>query len=82
MDLLNTVSADALLSREETALNLTKSGFRTSPKTLSTIAVRGGGPPFQKFGKHVVYRWGDALAWAKGRLRPPVRSTSEPPRAA
>ena len=66
---------DALLTREETAAALTESGFPTSPKTLATKATRGGGPPFHYYGPRVLYRWGDSLSWAKGRLSPPMLST-------
>jgi hypothetical protein len=68
---------DALLTREQTAHALTYSGFPTSPATLATKACRGGGPPFRRFGRKPLYRWGDTIAWAESRLGPPVRSTSE-----
>jgi hypothetical protein len=68
---------DKLLSRKECAAALTDAGFKVSPLTLSTLATRGGGPPFQKFGPRVLYRWAAALAWAESRLSPVVRSTSE-----
>jgi hypothetical protein len=70
-------SEDALLRRKATAEALTALGFPCSDKTLATKATRGGGPPFQKFGPIPLYRWGDALAWAHGKLTPPRRSTSE-----
>jgi hypothetical protein len=31
----------------------------------------------RSFGARVLYRWGDALAWAEGRLSPPRCSSSE-----
>jgi hypothetical protein len=68
---------DALLTRAECAEALTEAGFKTSPATLDTKAVRGGGPPFQKWGNRALYPWGTALEWARGRLSPPVNSTSE-----
>jgi hypothetical protein len=68
---------DALLRRRATAEALTEVGFPTSEKTLATKATRGGGPPFRSFGRVPLYRWGDALDWAEGRLSPPRRSTSE-----
>jgi hypothetical protein len=73
---------DALLQRIPTAEGLRAAGFPVSPKTLQTMATRGGGPPFLKFGKHVLYRWKDALAWAKARLSEPRSSTSEATRFA
>jgi hypothetical protein len=67
----------ALLRRKVTAEALTAAGFPISEKTLATKAVRGGGPPYQTFGRTVLYRWGAALAWAEERLSPPRCSTSE-----
>lgn len=68
---------DALLTRKQAADALTARGYPTSERTLSTKATRGGGPPFRKFGPRALYRWGDLLDWAEGRLSPLRRSTSE-----
>jgi hypothetical protein len=68
---------DALLTRAKLAEKLTERGFPVAARTLSTKASRGGGPPFQLFGRKPLYRWGDALDWALGRLSKPIRSTSE-----
>jgi hypothetical protein len=68
---------DALLMRGQTSEALKESGFPIEPSTLATKATRGGGPLFQKFGARVLYRWGDALAWAQSRLSAPRRNTSE-----
>ncbi|CAN2533406.1 hypothetical+protein [Methylocapsa aurea] len=68
---------DARLSRKDVAAALTAAGFQTSPATLATMATRGGGPVFQRYGRKPLYRWGDALEWAKSRLSKPIRSTSE-----
>src|SRR5437762_270385 len=68
---------DALLRRKELAMALTKAGFPTASATLATKATRGGGPPFRLYGRIPLYRWGDALDWAKSRLSEPVWSTSE-----
>jgi hypothetical protein len=65
------------LRRTATAAALTAAGFPISDKTLATKASRGGGPPYRSFGRVPLYRWGDALAWAEGRLSAPRRSTSE-----
>jgi 8-oxo-dGTP pyrophosphatase MutT (NUDIX family) len=72
---------DTLLSREDGAAELTARGYRTSGRTLATKATRGRGPPYRRFGPRVVYRWGDLLAWAEGRLSPPRSSTAEADRA-
>ncbi len=67
----------ALLTREQTAAALTALGYKVSPKTLSTKATRGGGPPYSLFCGRALYRWQDALDWARGLTTPPRRSTSE-----
>jgi hypothetical protein len=67
---------DALLGRKETAAALTELGFKVSAETLTTKASRGGGPPYQLFGPRALYRWGDALEWASGRLSAPRRSAA------
>ncbi len=66
-----------LLNRQQVARSLSLAGYPTSPSTLSTMATRGGGPPFCKWGPRAMYRWGEALAWAEARLSKPRRSTSE-----
>ncbi len=68
---------DTLLTRDAVATALTVSGFPVSVSTLATYATRGGGPLYRSFGRKPLYRWGDALEWAQGRLSKPIRSTSE-----
>ena len=68
---------ETLLPRDRTAAALTELGYPTSPKTLATMATRGGGPRFHHFGSRVLYRWRDALDWAEKRLSPAVLNTSE-----
>jgi len=46
-----------------------------SPTTLETLRTRGGGPPFVKLGRRVVYRSEDLAHWLAQRVR---RSTSDP----
>ena len=60
---------DTLLDRKQTAAALTRAGFPIAPETLATKATRGGGPEYKLFGRKPLYRWGDALEWAKGRMR-------------
>jgi hypothetical protein len=62
---MNQIHDDALLSRADTAAALTAAGYKVATSTLATKAARSGGPPYQVFNRHVAYRWGDALAWAK-----------------
>ena len=68
---------ETLLTRDATAAALTESGFPVASTTLATKAPRGGGPPFQKFGPRPLYRWGDAIEWARSKLSGVVRSTAE-----
>ena len=68
---------DALLPRVPTARALTAAGFPVRPKTLATRASRGGGPPYHYFGRTVLYRWGDALEWARSQLSAPVTSAAD-----
>jgi hypothetical protein len=68
---------DTLLRRAEGAEALTELGFQTSAATLSTLAVRGGGPQFRLYGRFPLYRLDDLLVWAASRLTGPVASNSE-----
>ncbi len=68
---------DARLTRDQLAAALTAAGFPVRPKTLATKASRTDGPPYQKFGRAVLYRWCDALAWAEARLSAPRGFTSK-----
>lgn len=65
------------LTRKAAAEALREAGFPVSPATLATKASRGGGPPFQRFGRVPLYRLSDLLDWAQSRLSPPLSSTSE-----
>jgi hypothetical protein len=71
---------EARLSRPELAAALTKAGFKVKPATLATKASRGGGPPMQKWGSRVTYKWGSALKWPAISWAIPVSSTSELPK--
>jgi hypothetical protein len=65
------------LTRQQLAEALTTAGFPISPATLATKACRGGGPPFQRWGRYPSYTWGPSLEWARQRLSRIVNSTSE-----
>ncbi|HEY3910622.1 MAG TPA: DNA-binding protein [Stellaceae bacterium] len=65
-------------NRKGAAVFLAGQGFEISAATLATMATRGGGPVFQRFGRKPVYTEDDLLAWATGRLSPPMTSTSAP----
>jgi len=73
---LSSLTSSTLLCRVDCAKALSNAGYPVSPKTLASMATRGGGPRFHKFGSRVLYRWADALAWAEARLRGPVHSSS------
>lgn len=76
-DSIQTPPDSALLRREDCAKALTHAGYRMSPKTLASMATRGGGPPYHKFGRAVLYRWSEVLAWAEARLTSAFISTSQ-----
>lgn len=61
---------DVLLGRKAAAGALTAAGYITSPLTLATKATRGNGPPYRRYGKRVIYRWGDLIAWAEANTGP------------
>jgi hypothetical protein len=65
-----------LLTREQTATQLTAAGYRIKEKTLATKASRGGGPPYRIFNGKALYRWADALDWARNRTATPQHDQS------
>jgi hypothetical protein len=68
---------ETLLRRKAAAAALTSIGLPTAESTLATLASRGGGPIYRRYGRFPLYRWGDLLDWAQGRLSPLAASTSE-----
>jgi hypothetical protein len=68
---------DALLTRKQLAAALGEAGYPVAASTLNTMATRGGGPPYQKFGSRPLYRWGGAVKWAQARLSKPAHTTAE-----
>jgi len=71
------IPLNARLSRTDAAAALTAHGFRVAALTLATKAVRGGVPPYERFGKYTVYVWGPTLKWAQDRLKPMGGATSD-----
>jgi hypothetical protein len=71
------IPGSTLLRRQRCADGLTQAGYPISAKTLASMVSRGGGPPYHKFGRTVLYRWSEALAWAEARLSPALTSTSQ-----
>jgi hypothetical protein len=68
---------DTRLRGPSAASALSEAGYQISPTTLATLATRGGGPRFQKWGRYPIYEWRDLVAWAEARLSAPISSTSE-----
>jgi hypothetical protein len=68
---------EVLLGREAAAGALTAAGYQTSPLTLATKATRGNGPPYRRYGKRAIYRWGDLIAWAEANTGPLRLSSSD-----
>src|SRR5215468_790198 len=56
-----------------------KHGVKLAPATLATLACLGNGPLFRKDGRRPIYPVSGLDEYAKGRLSPVVRSTSELP---
>jgi hypothetical protein len=71
------IDHDSLLTRAAAANALREAGYPVARATLATLASRGGGPPYRRFGRLPLYRWGDLLNWAEARLGPLIGSTSE-----
>jgi hypothetical protein len=63
------IDPDVLLDRTQAAVALTSHGYRISAATLATLASRGGGPEFERYGASTLYKWGETLNWAKNRSR-------------
>ena len=74
---LDSIPADTFLTRPKLAQALNTCGIPCSPKTLASDASRGGGPPYHRFGRIVLYRWGDAVDWAIAKMGQPAATTSE-----
>ena len=71
------VNPETLLRRADAARALSEVGYPMARATLATLATRGGGPPYRRFGRVPLYQWGELLDWARSRLSPPMHSTGE-----
>ena len=69
--MLDHLTPESKLTREKAALALSELGYPTSKLSLSTLASRGGGPVYQRFGRRALYRRADLLTWAESRLTDP-----------
>ena len=50
---------------------------RLKPSTLARLRVTGGGPPFQRYGRRVLYPSDLLDNWIEARKSPVLLSTSE-----
>ena len=66
------IDPQARLNRRQSSAALSARGFPVAEATLATLASRGGGPRFSKFGPRCVYVWADLINWAESRLSAPV----------
>jgi hypothetical protein len=73
----NIHSDNTLLRRSDAAAKLNEAGYPISAKTLATMASRGDGPLFTRFGRVPLYRVGDLIAWAEKRSSPFGHSVQE-----
>jgi len=80
----NAAKPDRLLRRSEAAKYVTDTyGIPCSPKTLAKLAcVSSDGPPFRLAGRFPLYPMSCLDDWAKKKIGPLVRSTSEVRRVA
>ena len=64
------MSEPEYLTRKEAAAYLQKKCLKISDATLATLASRGGGPLYTKFGQRCLYtpQWLDQ--WVESRLQP------------
>jgi hypothetical protein len=66
-----------MTGEQASAYLLAQHGIKRAATTLATLRTRGGGPPFRKAGRDVIYEAADLDSWA-GRIKSPaVGSTSE-----
>jgi hypothetical protein len=70
---------EPLLRRTEAASYVTATyGIPCSPKTLAKLAcISSDGPPFRLAGRFPLYPVSGLDAWARSKIGPLVRSTSE-----
>lgn len=67
----NTTRSAALMTEEQVA---SATGDAIPRRRLQQLRQCGGGPPFLKIGRRVLYDWSDVRAWLDSQKR---RSTSD-----
>lgn len=70
--------ATLLTTAKASAYLLQSHGVSRSPVTLKNLRLKGGGPPFRKFGSQVYYTEDGLDAWVASKLSKPLASTSDP----
>ena len=60
---------DTWLRRRETVAALNALGIPVTLGTLAIWAWQGKGPPFSKFGRVPIYRWGNTLNWVTSQIQ-------------
>jgi hypothetical protein len=73
----DSIPGGARLTRRQAAKALSDCGIPLSEKTLATTASRGGGPPYQRFGKIAIYTWSTLVVWALAKMGAPATNASE-----
>jgi hypothetical protein len=74
----NDTQTPQYLDREHAAIYVrTKFGISLSKNTLETLACRGGGPKFRKWGNRVYYSVSDLDQWVNERMARKHASTSD-----
>lgn len=68
---------EVLLRRSEAAAVLNAAGYPIVATTLATMASKGTGPKFRRFGRIPLYRKDDLLEWAEKRTSPLGHSVAE-----
>ena len=60
---------EALITRKEAAVYLTKKGYRVSPESINVYGTKG--PPYYKLGKRVAYAPSELDSWFAKLLKKP-----------
>lgn len=70
--------AERLMRRAEAAEFIRETfGVSCCTSTLAKLAVTGGGPEYQKFGRFPLYSRAACRAWVSSKLSPRLTSTSD-----
>lgn len=70
------MSNEFLKTQQAVEYTVSKYGVGNA-KTFSKLRVTGGGCPYRKFGRQVVYAKADLDAWALNKMSAPMASTSD-----